>query len=88
MVDTLIQLELNAGLGRGERQELPTANNRLVGLAHGATAIGALAICALAVGRLVIRQGRIDKLTIGELTIPAAVPQIPRRWAADGNITV
>jgi hypothetical protein len=41
----------------------------IVGLALGATAVGAMAIGALAIGRLVVRQGRIEKLSIGELTV-------------------
>jgi len=40
-----------------------------VGLAIAATAIGALAIGALASGRLAIRQGRIERRSIGELTV-------------------
>jgi hypothetical protein len=40
----------------------------VIGLGIGATAVGAIAIGALAIGRVVIRQGRIEKLSIGEWT--------------------
>ena len=38
-------------------------------LAVGALAVGALAIGALAIRRLVIWSGRVEKLSIGELTV-------------------
>ncbi|MHB1937134.1 MAG: hypothetical protein ACYCOR_11180, partial [Acidobacteriaceae bacterium] len=43
--------------------------------AVGAVAVGAVAVGAFAIGKLGIRQGRIEKLEIGELTLDRLIIQ-------------
>jgi hypothetical protein len=62
---------------RGMRPAQATGAAAVGALAVGAMALGAFAIGALAIRRLVIWSGRVEKLSIGELTVDRLIMREP-----------
>jgi hypothetical protein len=72
-----LRLIPGGALRRGVRPGQATGAAAVGALAVGAMALGAFAIGALAIRRLVIWSGRVEKLSIGELTVDRLIMREP-----------